>query len=267
MREEQRRVGGLTIQSVERALAILETLARASRPLSVIEIGDAVGVQRTTLYALINTLIQTGYVERREQDGRLMISGKMYELSSMYPSRLPIVRQSNQHIMELARRYDVAARLSTCDEGGHLMPVASSEPVLHVSNTTIQADEQLYLNATSTGKLLLAYLPREDAQRRLDECTMARFTAHTITDRERLMEEVRQVRAVGYAKDEQEYLDDTTCISFPVLNEHKRLLGMLSVSGECGHMRDNTDALVREGLQRSKLISMELAGGTPISPF
>lgn len=262
---KEQKGGPLTIQSVERALAILETLAQAARPLSVIDICEAVGVQRTTLYALINTLIAGGYVLRGE-DGRLTISSKLYELSSMYPARLPIVHRGNRHITEMAQRYHVAMRLSICTDEGRVVTVASSEPAFHVSNVAPQGGE-LALHATSTGKVLLAYLPREESHARIAACGMERFTAYTITDREALERDVAEVARRGYAQDEREYLDDTTCLSFPILNRDKRLMAILSATSDYWHMKEVYDAVVREGLQRSKIISMDLSGGTPISAF
>lgn len=263
MNEQKRRP--LTIQSVERALTILEVLARSSFPLSVIEISAATGIQRTTLYALINTLIAGGYV-LREEDGRLSISSKLYEMSSLYPSRLPIVQRSARHITEMAQRYQAAVRLSICTEAGRVVTVASSEPAYHVSNVAPQGGE-LAVHATSTGKLLLAYLPPQEARRRMDQCRMERYTAYTITDREVLKREVAEAASRGYARDEREYLDDTTCLSFPILNQKKKLLAILSVTSDYWHMKEVSDAVIREGLQRSKLIAMDLSGGTPVPSF
>lgn len=262
---KDKKAGPLTIQSVERALAILETLARAPRPLSVIEIGAAVGIQRTTLYALINTLISQGYALRGE-DGRLSISSKLYELSSMYPARLPIVHRGNRHITEMAERYQVAVRLSICTQEGRVVTVASSEPAFHVSNVAPQGGE-LALHATSTGKLLLAYLPPEEAQRRMDTCRLERYTAYTLTHRPALERDVAETLLRGYAQDEREYLDDTTCLSFPILSPQRRLLAILSATSDYWHMKEVYDAVVREGLQRSKIIAMDLSGGAPISAF
>ena len=96
---------------------------------------------------------------------------------------------------------------------------------------------------------------------------MERFTAYTITDREALERDVAEVARRGYAQDEREYLDDTTCLSFPILNRDKRLMAILSATSDYWHMKEVYDAVVREGLQRSKIISMDLSGGTPISAF
>lgn len=262
---KEKKNGPLTIQSVERALSILETLARNPQPMSVIEIGAAVGIQRTTLYALINTLVAEGYVLRGE-DGRVTVSSKLYELSSMYPSRLPIVHRSSRHITEMSERYRVAVRLSVCTEAGHVVTVASSAPAFHVSNVAPQGGE-LALHATSTGKLLLAHLPPEEARGRMESCHMERYTAYTITDREDLARDVDEVAQRGYARDEREYLDDTTCLSFPILSREKRLIAILSATSDYWHMKEVYDAVVREGLQRSKLIAMDLSGGTPIPAF
>ena len=96
---------------------------------------------------------------------------------------------------------------------------------------------------------------------------MERYTLYTITDREALALDVAEVCRRGYAQDEREYLDDTTCLSFPILTPDRHLVAILSATSDYWHMKEVYDSVVREGLQRSKLIAMELSGGTPVSAF
>ena len=96
---------------------------------------------------------------------------------------------------------------------------------------------------------------------------MERYTIYTITDREALAIDVGEVCRRGYAQDEREYLDDTTCLSFPILTPDRCLVAILSATSDYWHMKEVYDSVVREGLQRSKLIAMELSGGTPVSAF
>lgn len=257
--KKEKIVGGtpLTIQSVDRALHILELLAKSNRPLSVIDIGAELGIQRTTLYALINTLVENGYVLRREQDGRLMVSSKMYEMSSMYPKRLPIVRIGNRHLVELSEKYNLFVRISVCNYMGRIIPVATSSPVsTSILDASLQQSQPFH--ATSTGKIALAFMAEEDAYKLLQELGLARFTAHTITDIDELMKQIRLIRELGYSTDEREFLDDTMCVSFPVIGDENKLLGVLSTNSSFEHTKEIFESLVRDCLQRVKLIAMEL---------
>ena len=89
------------IQSVERALSILEVLSKTQTPMGVIEISEELGINRTTVYGLLNTLIQSDYVVRSEVNSKYTISGKMYSLSYSYPNRLPVVRYATRYMQEL----------------------------------------------------------------------------------------------------------------------------------------------------------------------
>ena len=79
------------IQSLERGLSVIELLSNVMKPMSVMEICKEVGVQRTTLYALLNTLISRGYVAKNEETSKYYITGKIYELGMFYPEKQPLV--------------------------------------------------------------------------------------------------------------------------------------------------------------------------------
>lgn len=254
--DERKAKAPLTIQSVERALSILELLLRTGRSMTVIEICAEVGIQRTTLYALLNTLVALGYVIKQPRDGRYIISSKMYELSATYPHRLPIVQYIRPHLVALGQRFNTAVRISVPNWEGKFVPVMSTTSLQSLIASSTASDYPLH--ATSTGKLILAHQPPEKAAELLETMPLPRYTNATITDRTRLAQVVEEIRVQGYALDVAEYFSDTTCVSFPIENAQKDLLAVITLSENVEHMRQVMDNLLPAALQCSRLLSMEL---------
>lgn len=244
-----------TIQSLERGLSILETLSISTEPLSALDICNQIGIHRTTLYALLNTLIDRGYIEKEPYSSRYRMTGKLYEMSFMYPENRPITRISKPYVNSLGKKYDVMARVS----------YVTSDNRIVITYSTAFTLEQLQINwasiplyASSTGKLMCAHMSDEMLDSTLANLKLIRFTPNTITDVRDLRSELEDIKVKGYALDKCEYLDNTACCSFPIYDKSGCLCGILSMTGEFMYMEDKMEAILREGLQYSKQISMDL---------
>jgi DNA-binding IclR family transcriptional regulator len=78
---------------------------------------------------------------------------------------------------------------------------------------------RLHAHATGIGKALLSAIDREDARRRLEEVVLPRLTAKTVTDVEGIMALVDRARDVGYAVDDEEFVEGCRCVALPVTTE------------------------------------------------
>lgn len=243
------------IQSLERGLAVLEVLSRDMKPMSVMDICKEVGVQRTTLYALLNTLISRGYVAKNEETSKYYITGKIYELGMFYPEKQPLVAYGRRYVDILSRKYNLVARIAYINSEKNAI-------VAYTSSKSVEFAKLEYnmvpSHASSVGKMILAHLPVEEQERRLETMELTRFTEHTITDIGKLREVLELIRQRGYSLDECEYMDNTFCVSFPIYDRNNSLCGILSTSDEYNHMKLILDDFVREGLQASKRISSDL---------
>jgi IclR family acetate operon transcriptional repressor len=92
-------------------------------------------------------------------------------------------------------------------------------------------------HCTAHGKALLAFLSLEEI-----ECVLAdgmeRFTDKTITDRDGLLKELRSIRQVGYALDDEERMLGVRCVAAPVFNSYKQVIGAIGVSGMAQFLTD-----------------------------
>ena len=243
------------IQSVERALNILELLSKTQTPLGVIEISDALGINRTTVYGLLNTLIKKDYVLRSDINSKYVISGKMYNISYSYPNRLPVVRYASSYMLELANRFNATVHLGTFSIRNDVLLVKAQFP-RNIQN--IRSGSLFPVHASGLGKVILAYLPENTRESVLASCDMRAYTRRTITDKEVLRRELKQIRSQGYGRDLEEYLEGTTCVAFPIFNDKNEIAAAMSISGAPDHIDPQLELIISEGLRCSKQCSIDM---------
>ena len=201
------------IQSVGRALALLNAIATSPRGLTAQELSRAVGVGRGTTYHLLQSLAAMGYVvvgsERRYRVG-LGVTPLLsaFERHVMPEDLLPRARSLASRTGEtayVAARQDVNLVLLCSVPGHHQVAVAPS-PIGPIDQG----------HARGSGKLLLAFAPEEARERYLAAHPLTRITRRTITDRDQLLTEFERIRELGFASDEEEYHEGVCCLAAPL---------------------------------------------------
>jgi DNA-binding IclR family transcriptional regulator len=243
------------IQSVSRAFAILEYLCKIQTPVSVIDISTATGIYRTTVYGLLNELLDDGYIVQSEIKNKYVISGKLYSMCYSYPNRLPVVRCADTYMKELVDQFNITSHLGVLNVDDSVLLVNVQFPK---GRQNIRSGSIFPLHASGNGKVLLAFMDEIHLQKILDNCTLTKYTNKTITNKEQLLEEIALIRKRGYGIDMEEFIEGTVCIAFPIFGEDGKIKAALSLSGNKTSVLDLRDDIIRAGLNASKHCSMEM---------
>lgn len=216
-----------TVQSVEHACDIIAAL-HAMNGGGVTEIADRTAVSKSTVHNHLATLERAGFVVR--QDGRYRLSYRFLTLGGAIRDTNPLFRMSRDHIDDLAAETgDIAA--ATTEEGGQnvYLYVATGPNAVTID---IHLGTRLPLHCLASGKAILASLPDQRVEAIIDEHGLPAHTPNTITDREELLGELEQIRAQGYAFDNEERIQGMRAVAAPVRSEtDDSLLGAIVVSG------------------------------------
>ena len=201
------------IQSVARAVAVLDTIARSAAGTTAQEISAEVGLSRATTYHLLQTLSAVGYVsagEGRRYRLALGVSAlvQAFERHVLPEDLLPLARALASRTGEstyVAARRGPGLNLLTSVPGHHQVAVATSPlgPIAHG-------------HARASGKLLLALAPEDARERYLAAHPLQRITRMTITSRAALLDAFARIRSDGYAYDEEEYAEGVCCLAAPL---------------------------------------------------
>jgi DNA-binding IclR family transcriptional regulator len=214
------------VQSVERALAILDILARTGEA-GVTGIAGELGVHKSTAFRLVTTLERGRLVEQTDSRGKYRLGVGVLRLAGATTARLDVVQEARPISRQLA-----AATGETVN-----VAVLANKSALYVDqvagSSSLQphnwVGQHIPLHATSNGKVLLSGLTEDEIVDTLG--SLAPFTTDTITDLAQLTKEVEIVRERGYATAVDELEVGLTAVAAPIRNAHGDVIAALSVSG------------------------------------
>ncbi|MCR3922128.1 MAG: IclR family transcriptional regulator [Firmicutes bacterium] len=229
--EEKGQTEGNIVQSVERALTLVEILAEEAVPMSITDIAKQVELKISTVHRLLATLIYKGYVEQEVGTSKYKLSLKLLSLgqASIYP--LDLRSTARPFLDELVERCNETANISILDNGEvvYIDQKESNNIVIVKMFSTIGTRRQAH--CTGSGKVMLAYLPPADQERILATLELTPYTNETITDMEILKKELERIRKQGYALDMGEREKDMRCVAVPIIKHGGEVIAALSVSG------------------------------------
>ena len=214
------------VQSVDRALRILEILARSGES-GVTEIAAALDVHKSTAFRLVATLEQHGLVEQVEGRGKYRLGVGLLRLAGATSARLDVVQEARPLCKQLAAATGETVNLATLSGQQRALPRPGRRPSALQPHNWV--GQHIPLHATSNGKVLLAWLPQAELDDLLGR--LPAFTGLTITTKARLKRELETVREQGYAVAVDELEVGLTAIAAPVRNAHGDVVCSMSLSG------------------------------------
>lgn len=242
--EQARAPGG--VQSVDRAITILEILARLGEA-GVTEVAGALGVHKSTAFRLIGTMEARGLVEQADDRGKYRIGLGLVRMAGASAARTDVVQVARPMCKQLAAETEETINLAVLvDSTALYLDQIAGSAALQPHNWVGQ---RIPLHATSNGKILLAHLDPAE----VDEL-VPRLEAHTprtITDRAALHRELAEVRERGYAVAVDELEEGLTAMAAGIRDAHGDVIASLSVSGSTFRMDADVLAATVEPLLRA----------------
>jgi IclR family acetate operon transcriptional repressor len=217
------------VQSLDRALDLLEALARADE-LGVSEAAARTGLVPSTAHRLLSTLVARGYAAQNPATGRYLTGYKLLELTSGLQDRLARLRAAARPHLEAIQAETGETTNLVVLEGRNAVyvdTVAGSQTV----RLFTEVGRAVPAHTSGSGKALLAWRPREDVEALFDGVPLAAATARTLTSLAALEEDFARIRRRGYATDNEEHELGVACVATPVLDQSGQPLAAISVSG------------------------------------
>ena len=242
---EERRAA--SVQSVDRAFAVLEALAADERPVGIAELVDLTGLPQGTVHRLLQSLHQRGYV-RRDAARKYSLGTSAVRLADA--AQRAMVRSARPHLAELVAISGETANLAVL-EGDDVVYVAQV-PSPHTLRMFAEVGRHVPPHSTAVGKVLLAGMPRERALAVLRRTGLAARTPATITDLDAFVTELDLVTVQGWAADEEEQEAGVRCVAVPV-GAPGAALAALSLSGPADRFAGGRTAGLVEEMQRVAL--------------
>lgn len=228
---------GQGVQAVDRALSILEALARAEGPVMLSALSAELGLHISTVHRLLNTLARRGFVEQEPYQGRYRLGLKLFEIGNRALYSLDIRAIARPYLRQLVEEFNETANLAVLDgaEVVYIDQVESKNMIKMLARPGTRGPAY----CTGAGKVLLAALAPSQLERVLTNTPLKRYTAATITDVEQLKQELERIREQGFALDRGELEEGVRCVAAPIKNHEQRVVAALSVSGPSSRITDD----------------------------
>ena len=235
------------VQSVERALRLMDIIADAGGEVSLTEISNLSGLNISTCHHLLATLANKGYVARRHGQRSYMLGAKILRLRDACLKHVNLPAMANSFIDQLNANTLEAVQLAVL-QGDDLVTVLRRETKHAVRVDSGTPNKAHAAHATATGKAILAWLPEGEAARILSLTGLQVFTPNTITDWPALVEELRLVRRNGFSMDREEFQPGVICVGAAVRDESGAVVAALSVSTPTFRADEEKLAVIRDGV-------------------
>lgn len=230
-----------SIQSVDRALFLLEAIAEAGGESTLTDLANRTGLNISTCHHLLATLIQRGFATK-VTGRRLYALGARILYLGHACLQVDLPRRAQPYLENINRATGETVHLAAL-QGDNVVMLAVREARHAVRVDTGKVGKVEAPHATSIGKAILAWLP-EDEMRRILSHGMKRYTDKTITEFPALLESLRIVRRNGYALDREEYLPGVICIGAAIRDQAGTVIGAISASTPAMRADDEHIALM-----------------------
>jgi len=237
-----------SVQSVDRALALVEVLASAASSLPLTELTRRARLNISTGHHLLATLVKWGYVAKAP-GRRYALGARGLHLGQAFLQQVELPRRAQPHLERISEDTGETVHLAVL-QGDAVITLIKLEGrhAVRVDAGIVGALDADAAHATALGKALLAWLPEQEVRRILAARGMAAFTPHTITDPDALIEELRLVRRSGHAVDREEFLPGVICIGAAIRNHLGAVVGAISASAPASRATSGHMARMREGV-------------------
>ena len=241
------------LQSVERAMRVLDLIAAAPGPVPAKAVAKALGLTLPTTYHLLTTLVTGGYLVHLADEKAYALGHRVDDLARGLHRQIAVAPEV-ERVAQVTHRQAGAAAYYAALRDTEMIVAHVAECPSHPRIRLLDVGFHQAPHATAFGKLMLARLDPDTAEEVLDATGMPPVTAGTVTDRHLLRRQFEQVRATGLAVEVDEFQADLSCLAAPVTDAVGRFVGSVAISLPTAELRERrwvVERAVRLGAVRA----------------
>jgi IclR family transcriptional regulator, acetate operon repressor len=255
--------GQSQVQSLTRALSLLECLSNTEKGLNLSDVSGSLGLAPSTTHRLLSTMLQMGFVEFDEDQGLWYVGVRAFSVGNAYLKKRDFVAQSRPFMKKLMLISGETCNLGIMKQETVIF-VAQVE-CLEVMRMVVQLGSRGPLHATGVGKAMLATLPHKEVMSLIQKNGLPRLTENTITTPKLFLDDLKKTKEQGYAVDDEEQSLGLRCIASCIYDERSEPIAAVSISGPTVRItKKRLPALSRHVIDIADEITMAIGGVKPI---
>lgn len=243
------------VQSIERALTILNKLSEYPNGLQVTRLSEQVGLTKSTVHRLLTTLSNMNYVVKDEETDKYKLGLQILFLSRNLLNNNDVITVAKPYLEKLSLEVNETVHLCIENLGEivYIDKIDSNQAVRMFSRIGSRAP----MYCTAVGKVLLSGMDQEKVDSILSKTEFIAKTPTTITSKEQLLEEVEKIKIEGYALDNSENEEVLRCIAAPIYDHKGKIIASFSISGP--NNRVTMDLINKTLIEKMKHYSMAIS--------
>lgn len=218
-----------SVPSVDRALAILELIARSRRGYTMSDISRKLALPKSSIHLLVSTLEHKGYLQKNRLTGKHMFGTKLVSLSHAAFEKLGFRDEARPYLMKLMHRTGLTVHAAILDRTEAVIVDKMELPGMLRVATWV--GRRLDLNCSGVGKTLLAYCSETETEVYFAGPPLARYNENTIVSAVRLRQDLKKARESGYVFEDEEGEIGFRCVGAPVFGDARSVIAAISVAG------------------------------------
>lgn len=225
------------IQSIDRALQVLELFSLEKPEWGVTEISKALNVYKSNVHNILTTLFEKGFVIKDSKTDKYKLGIKFFELGSIVIKNMDLRKMAHPYIEELSKEFNETVHLGVLDKG-RVVSIEREESDKSLCSH-IEIGKRTPLHCTAVGKAIMAYLSEDEINLIIREKGLEKFTENTITTKKDLEKEFIKIQKQGYSVDNMEHEEGVRCVASPIRDYTGKVIASMSVSGPAFRINEN----------------------------
>lgn len=249
---------------VDKVITLFLCFTPSEPELDLQQIVQRTGLNKSTACRILRKLARYKLIDQDPRSSCYRLGMRLFELGNIVGNGLRLPEIGQPYLQDLTARTGETSHLAILDEGDvvHIVREESTQPIRVIPS---QIGRRYPFYCTAVGKVMAAQLPDAERAALIEKVRFEAFTPRTVSNQAELRAQLAEIRRVGYALDNAEYLEGIRCVAKPILGIDGRLVGGISVSGPVNRITMNKTKVIAEIIaETTDQISRILSGADPL---
>ncbi len=247
------------IQSVQRALDIIDCFDRQNSELSLNELSNRLELNKSTVHGLLNTLVVNDYISQNGHNGKYYLGRRLISKGLLASDSLQqdLKEIGVKHLRILSEKYKVTSHLFLYRNGSLIfLDMAVPTSAYYVVSSVI--GRNMPLHATASGKIVLSYMEPSEFEFWVQNNELQSFTEKTTSNSSKLKQQLKTILNNTYSIEDEEVEMGLYSIALPICNPRGQLFATLSITGSAPKVRTDFDNIIADLKAVKGMIEKEL---------
>ena len=223
------------VQSIDRAVAILDCFSEEKKELKLSEISERLGLNKSTVHGIISTLKYHGFISQDEETQKYKLGIRFVQFGDLVINSMNIRNAAVPVIDAVCEKIEETVHVAMLD-GLDVVWIEKRECTKSIKTST-KIGARLPAYTTADGKIIICYQNKDKIKNYLPK-RIPQYTNNTITNKSEFIKKLEEMKKNGYAIDNEEYVEGLKCVAAPIFDHDGKVRFSLSTTGPAFRMNE-----------------------------